>query len=340
MLVYDGIADVFRGISLDGGKGSGNFGHGGRPGKVGGSGKSGFMNYLDSEVIKNPTKHSVGKFIDQKTGKLDKGRQAMHNRVLKKYFDGVELSKKPTIYFNGGGSASGKTSAISKLFPEVPHVEKNGKKIGIVVDPDELKKSIPEYNAMMKKGDPTAAGFAHEESSALAKHLFNKATKLKSYDVLMDGTLAGKTEKVKKKILDAKKTGQPVVGNFCTVDTEEALKRNYLRYLGSGRLPSVDTVIKNHAEVSKNFPEVANLFTSCNLVDNNGSFNPKIIAKCKEGGKIEVLDKEAYDNFLKKATRSPEELKEHFKKMIPQYEKEWLAKPENKGKQLRNRPEI
>ena len=192
----------------------------------------------------------------------------------------------------------------------------------------------------MKNGDPTAAGFAHEESSALAKHLFNKATKLKSYDVLMDGTLAGKPEKVKKKILDAKKTGQPVVGNFCTVDTEEALKRNYLRYLGSGRLPSVDTVIKNHAEVSKNFPEVANLFTSCNLVDNNGSFNPKIIAKCKEGGKIEVLDKEAYDKFLKKATRSPEELKEHFKKMIPQYEKEWLSKPENKGKQLRNRPEI
>ena len=56
MLVYDSIADVFRGISLDGGKGSGNFGHGGRPGKVGGSGKSGFMNYLDPEVIKNPEK--------------------------------------------------------------------------------------------------------------------------------------------------------------------------------------------------------------------------------------------------------------------------------------------
>lgn len=340
MLTYDSITNIFKNVKVkDGGKGSGNFGHGGRPGKVGGSGKSGFMNYLDSEVVKNPTKHSVGKFIDQKTGKLDRGRQSMHNRILKKYFEGAEKSKKPTIYFNGGGSASGKTSAIAKLFPEVPH-EENGKKFGIVVDPDELKKAIPEYNAMMKNGDPSAAGFAHEESSALAKHLFNKATKLKEYDVLMDGTLAGKTAKVKKKILDAKKTGQPVVGNFCTVDTEEALKRNYLRYLRTGRLPSVDTVIKNHAEVSKNFPEVANLFTSCNLVDNNGSFNPKIIAKCKEGGEIEVLDKKAYDKFIAKATRSPEELKEHFKKMIPQYEQEWLSKPENKGKQLRSRPEL
>ncbi len=330
--VYDSISNVFSRINLDGGKGSGNWGHEGRPGKVGGSGRSSFMKHLDEEVLKHPEKHSVGKYIEN--GKLNKKRSRLHQKAIRDSFKDVKRTDKPIIFFNGGGSASGKTTAISKLFPEVPTAEN---KNGVVVDPDELKKKIPEYNEMMKNGDPTAAGYAHEESSALAKKLFERATKEGDVNVLMDGTLAGKPEKVKKKILNAKKTGNPVVGNFATVDIDEALKRNYMRYLRTGRLPPVDTVIKNHKEVSVNFPQVANLFTESNLIDNNGK-TPIIIARCKENGKIEVLDKKRYKSFINKPNESDAEIKERFRKMIPEYEKEFLKK--NPDAKLRNRPEF
>ena len=330
---YDDISSIFRGIIIkDGGEGSGNFGHEGRPGKVGGSGKSAFMKYLDSDVLKNPEKHSVGKYIEN--GKLSNNRKKLHNEAIKKYFKGVETTENPVIYFNGGGSASGKTTAISKLFPEVPSASN---KRGIVVDPDELKKDIPEYNELKSKNDSTAAGFAHEESSALAKKLFSKAVNSKEYDVLMDGTLAGKTEKAKKKILDAKKSGSPVVGNFATVDIDEALKRNYLRYLRTGRFPSVDTVIKNHKEVSVNYPELAGLFNKSALIDNNGK-EPVVIAKSGEDGKLKILDKEKYNKFINKTKESDDEIKQRFKKMIPVYEKEYLKN--NPGAKLKSRPKI
>lgn len=73
------ISSIFRGIIVkDGGKGSGNFGHEGRPGKVGGSGRSAFMKYLDTDVLKNPEKHSVGKYIEN--GKLSNNRK---NYIMK-----------------------------------------------------------------------------------------------------------------------------------------------------------------------------------------------------------------------------------------------------------------
>lgn len=318
MNLYTEISKVFRRVTLDGGDGSGNWGHKGRKGEVGGSGEGGgFVGYLDS--ITSSEDHSISKYI--KNGKLSNKRRQLHHKIANDFFSGVEITDNPTIYFNGGGSASGKSTATeSGLFGDVPTLKN---KRGICIDPDEIKTKIPEYQQMVESGDPNAAAYAHEESSALAKLIQQRSIKSGKFDTLIDGTLGGSTEKVKKKILDAKKTGQPVVGNFVTVDIDEALKRNYIRYLQTGRKPKEEELIRNHKQVSKNFPEVAPLFDKCTLVDNNST--PKKIAETKNG-EIIIYDKKAYNQFIEKQNRSDNEILHEFAKRIPEIKKEFYEK--------------
>lgn len=330
MNIYRELAKIIK--TIDGGKGSGNFGHAGRPGKVGGSSDDpSAINYIDNDVLKNPDSHSIGKFIKKtKDGKkkLASERQQLHSNIEKEFMNGIKKSKNPTIYFNGGGSASGKSS-IGKLIDGYPSLKN---KNGVVIDSDEIKKKIPEFD----KFDPSSAGYVHEESSMLSKHLFNKAIKAGKYDVLMDGTLGGSAESVIKKIKKAKATGMPVKANYVTTDLEEAAKRNYLRYLKSGRFPALKDLYNTHIGVSSNFKDVYKEFDSGQLIDNNGD-EPKVIAKF-ENGKLDVLDKKAYKKFLDKKNMSYEELRNNFARKMDEYEKEFLSK--NPGEKLRKRPDI
>lgn len=326
MLNYYKISKIF---AHDGGKGSGNFGHKGRKGKVGGSSQTNVFTgkyenktaheYINESVIKEPQKHSLGAYIN-KNGRINKERHIKHAEIINDFFKGRKRTTNPVIYFNGGGSASGKSTAIGKLFPEIPS-QKN--RNGIVVDSDEIKKKLPEYVEKVKAGETNAASFAHEESSALSKLLFEIAVNTNEYNVLMDATLAGNPENVKKKILRAKASGNPVIGNFVTVDIDEALKRNYKRFLRTGRMPDVVTVIKNHKEVSNNYQQVVGLFDNSTLIDNNGK-EPVIIAKSGKDGKLQILDKEKYNKFINKVNQSEDEIKARYVKNLPKYKAEFF----------------
>lgn len=306
----DNLAKMFNG-----GPGSGNFGHKGRPGEVGGSSKDGAGTeyHLDLEVFADPSKHSVGKYLDE-NGKLTPERAKLHKDILRDYLKKIEKSDDPTIYFTGGGSAAGKGS-IGEVFPNMPN-----SKHGLVIDADEIKMRIPEYQKMIKNGDAGAAAFVHEESSAIAKKLFELARR-RNGDVLMDGTLAGKPDRLIKRIDDSKKTGKPVVGNFVTTDIAEALKRNFFRYQFTGRMPSPDVVIQTHQGVSRNYESLAKHFTKTALVDNNGK-RPRIIATSKNG-KMKIADQKAYNKFMDKLKQDGQVLKNDFVAKMPAYEREF-----------------
>ena len=83
----------------------------------------------------------------------------------------------------------------------------------------------------------------------------------------------------------------------------------------------------NHKRVSQNFEEIAPVFTQCNLVDNTNG--PKVIAKCSEGGKVEILDKKAYRQFISKSYYNEYEELSKFRDKLKEYRKEYIAK--NKG---------
>ena len=61
------------------------------------------------------------------------------------------------------------------------------------------------------------------------------------------------------------------------------------------------TVLRQaHKEVSANFAELAELFDSVEVVQNDRSTPVRQIARKERGGKLEVLDQTAYDAFLDK----------------------------------------
>ena len=356
--IYSDIVKVF-----DGGPTSGNYGHAGRPGKVGGSqedpsaskaagkiqktaktSKTNFKKFIDEEVFKNPKQHSLGKYLD-KNGNIKPERRKLYANIISEMLTGVHQTNHPVIYFTGGGTASGKSTALKSIVPEAPSADN---KRGIVIDPDEIKKFIPEYEEMIKKGDPSAAAYAHEESSMLAKLIQNAVFSTGRYSSLIDGTLGGNLESTRRKIQNAKKTGNPVVGNFVTTNYDEALKRAYQRYLKTGRFPNVDATLKIHQGVSNNFPELYKEFDGGKLIDTT-SRKPKTIAEFKDG-KLKIKDKKLYQEFIEKQKLTKSDInryKNNLKKNFDRYAQEWWNSPdgkqwqkENPGKTLRKPPKI
>lgn len=251
--------------------------------------------YKESGGKKGIPKNSLTDFIDE-NGNLTPERQKVHDELVQQFFkDKVSFDGKPTMIMSGGGPASGKS------FIEKGARGQFGDDTTITVDPDKIKEMLPGYTDMAIKSDE-AAGYYHEESSALAKRIYQYAVD-NGLNVVYDGTGDGSVNSVKKKIQTARDAGYAVNGEYVTVDVDGpdgALARNLKRYesgkkkFESGessvppRLPKENHVRAIHAAVSDIVPEVANLYDSFTLWDNNvPQGQPRIkIATCKRDGAI------------------------------------------------------
>lgn len=244
--------------------------------------------------------HTVNKYLTP-DGSLTPERAELHEKVVNDLFAGktpVPDGEQKTFYFLGGGSASGKGS-----FTDPARAAQYGmpdRDSCTVVDSDELKKSIPEFNLETGTTDrEKAASFAHEESSALAKRAMEAAF-ANGYNCTLDGTGDGSVGSVMKKIEQAREAGYKVEARYCTADIETALERNLARAAKTGRKVKTDSVIGIHKAVSQIFPKVAPHFDHVTLWDHNGS-KPRLVAECHRGQEIQVHDKELYAKFLAKA---------------------------------------
>ena len=270
--------------------------------------------YKESGGKKGIEKNSLSDYID-KDGNLTPERQKVHDEIVQKVFANLKsYDGKATMIMSGGGPASGKS------FVSDGAKEEFGKETVCVVDPDALKAMLPGYADMAVK-DEKAAGFYHEESSALAKRIYQFATD-NNINVVYDGTGDGSVNSVKKKLKMAQDAGYAVKGEYVTVDVNGesgALVRNKNRYehakkkwdegaaIDPPRLVGDDHVKGIHAAVSDIAPDVANLFDEWKLTDNNvpkGAPRP-VIATCKKGGEIEVVKgmEKKVQAWLDKGTR-------------------------------------
>ena len=226
--------------------------------------------------------------------------QKVHDEIVQKLFaDKVPYDGQATMTMSGGGPASGK-SFVSKAAKK-----KFGEDTVMVVDPDGVKAMLPGYADMAVDGDK-AAGFYHEESSALAKRIYQYALD-NNINVVYDGTGDGSIGSVAKKINTARDAGYKVTGEYVTVNVEGpngALVRNKGRYenavtdwnngrqdMDPPRLVGEEHVREIHQKVSDILPDVANMFDEFTLTDNNvpqGAERP-LIATCKRGGEINVV---------------------------------------------------
>lgn len=218
-------------------------------------------------------------------------RQALHDKIVSDIVDGVPSQSQPTYYMLGGGPAAGKSTMLNSGQVSVP----TGKQAA-QINADDIKEKIPEYDKMLKGGDKTAAAFTHEESSYLAKRA-QAAAMERRQDVVLDGTGDSSESSLRGKVDKARKSGYRVEGIYATVPTAEAIRRSNDRGKETGRYVPESVIRGTHASVSRIFPAATKMFDRISLYDNSNG--PRLIATAS-GGKLKIVDKDAYASFLAK----------------------------------------
>jgi len=258
-----------------------------------GSGNSVFS---ESDLSKGP--HSILKHMDE-NGQLTPDRAKLHEETINALFEGkkpVAPGEQKTFYMLGGGPASGKGSLTN------PEYSKDfgmpSKKEVATIDPDEMKKAVPEY---WIKNRSAGANFAHEESSTLAKRGMEAAF-ANGYNCTLDGTGDGSVNSMMKKIKQARDAGYKVEGAYVTVPTEVAIPRAMERGIKQGRIVPEKDIRRIHAEVSRIFPQIAPEFDHVVLYDTSGpkGSKPVMIAECFRGQPIQVKNQKLWQAFLGK----------------------------------------
>lgn len=144
-------------VEFDGGAGSGNFAHAGRPGQIGGSGLGGGTKF-DTTAIRKA--RAEQKKIKSTHLINTPERVALRERVIKDLYGTGAKKKERKAYLIMGLPASGK-SMVSD-----PIVEAQG---AFLVDPDLAKEKLPEFDGGKN------AGAVHEESGDISGEVFKTA---------------------------------------------------------------------------------------------------------------------------------------------------------------------
>lgn len=225
-------------------------------------------------------------------GSWKKERQKLHDEIVASYFKGKTPVENPTAYLMGGGTASGKSSIRNAGLVNLP-------KNMVMVDSDDIKDMLPEYQQMLKAKDSRAAGLAHDESSYLSKRIIAEAS-AKGYNVGLDGTGNSTIDSLKGKVARLKKGGQTLKANYVTLDVEKAIIRENIRAKKRGRKVAESVIRRTHkgASLAGVAGAKIGLFDEVNFWDNNGS-EPVLIARGK-GKNLEVLDQKKWKKFVAK----------------------------------------
>ncbi len=178
----------------------------------------------------------------------------------------------------------------------------------LVIDPDKVKGMIPEYKNMLQSGNKTliknAANFVHEESSYLGKIIQEKALK-NNYGVVFDGVNDGSFEKVSKKVkLYKSLSNKPIRADYVSLDSDLSVKLATIRAEKTGREVPLPYIKKCNKEISVLVPKLIKnkTFDELYLWDTNINGKPRLILK-QINGKLDIIDRQLYDDFLNKAKK-------------------------------------
>ncbi len=232
------------------------------------------------------------------SGMYERERQILHNAIIRREFLGKTPVPHPTVYFMGGGPASGKGRLVTSK------VVQAGEQ-AVMVNQDHIKAQLPEYREGVAAQDARASLVVHEESSDISKEMIRYAG-AHSYDCVVDTVGDSGIEKLARKIADLRVNGQRVVGHYATVPVPIALARAELRGRKTGRFVSPAVVRELHAQVSRVWPELIRrgIFDHVTLW-NTVADPPTKIAEA-DGSDLTVHNPPAYQKFLEKGATDDE----------------------------------
>lgn len=197
--------------------------------------------------------------------------------------------------FLAGGPASGKSSLTSSGLETLPAD-------GVDVNPDIVRAMLPEYEALVKVGDPEAAAKTHEEASHVSKMVMNLAL-MRDHHVIVDGVGAGAPGRFARKIKRAQAAGHTTEVVYASIPTDEAVARASRRAKKSGRHVPLGYLREAHREVSERFvSEIQHLpNVSVRVYDNSGKGPVLTAERSPAQREMQVQNKRLYEAFVKKA---------------------------------------
>lgn len=232
-------------------------------------------------------------------------REKLRQNLIDEHFENIPKpdrpkGEKPVAYVMGGGGASGKGTVLHML-QEAGDIPKGGL---VHIDPDAIKTGggahnlagIPEYAAMLKRGDARAAAVVHEESSSIAKKVLARAIKGK-YDIILDRTLGNPVKGVKE-LRALKDAGYDIQLTGITIDPRLAVSRAVKRAAKSLRYVPLDALLTAHRGFARGFETYAEMADQARLIDNSiiRGETPRDVA-IKTGEALEILNPELYNSF-------------------------------------------
>lgn len=234
------------------------------------------------------TEETITKFR-RDDGSWEPERREIHDEIKEEFLGGLTPVENPTVRMLGGGPASGKSVMLKEVPENWAHI-----------DPDAVKGMLPEWGPGVAAGDPGIAGVLHEESSYLAKQIANEAIN-SNFNVIVDGTGDNSYDNLAAKVASYRRSGNQVVAEYVTVDTDVAIQRANARGAKSGRFVPETVISEIHRNVSIVVPRAIEngLFDEFVLWDNNGSTAFKVAEAV--GRELTIYDEAAWQRFLAKA---------------------------------------
>lgn len=226
-------------------------------------------------------------------------RLKLHDTLVEALLAGHKPQETPHVLFMAGGPASGKTTLL-KLNPWLKPPD------AVMIDADEIKKFLGEYNEMIDAHDRYAATAAHSESGDIAEKAVQEAIRRK-LNLVIDGTGNHETGAFEKNLNRMKNEGYLVDVKYMTIPTEEAVLGNLDRMAdptSDGRFVPIPKVRDLHARVSRRFPAIAKLpfLNSLEVYGQDGH-----LATLGDDDQMDVLHQKGYAGFLDQAKEISDE---------------------------------
>lgn len=221
-------------------------------------------------------------------------RETLRARIVDKHFEGLTpaANGKPIAYVMGGGGASGKGTVRAALTKQGRIDQTNA----VVLDPDGIKESIPEWGLMVKAGDSRAAAQTHEESSLLSKRVLARAMEGK-FSLILDVTL-GDPVKGAKQLQALKDAGFEVRLFGVTIDPRVAVVRAENRARESGRYVPITELLKAHKRFTPAFEQYAQIVDEAVLIEHTDG--REVVAE-KRDGRLQFADRQRYNQVVERS---------------------------------------
>lgn len=214
-------------------------------------------------------------------GEFTPERNDFQQRVAEKKLGPEKPAEEnPTVVFEGGGAASGKTGLTKRIQKETG--------IKTVLNPDDNHAELPEYD-MLRQSDPLgAAARMHEEAGVIQKKAVAEAMRRRQ-SIIID-KVNGDAEDLKKQIQDFKDAGYRVEVHYLDRDMHDALGSMVGRFEQTGRWVPPNVLREGHENAAHAYHEIAPLADRHSLT-HSGANGHELVAD-SEGVYNKVLHEE------------------------------------------------